>query len=108
MLEVEVSIRGGCCTHVAVTDEQGEPVEFTLNLIDYDSQEDDVDEPTEYEPEFVPGDRVYWTDPDGGLCSGYGTVAEQLGDVYYRITKDDGGTVDAPESELQDAKTHID
>ena len=40
MIEVEVNIRGGCCTHVAVTDEQGEPVEFTLNLIDYDNNED--------------------------------------------------------------------
>lgn len=45
------------------------------------------------------GDRVHWTDPDGDLCSGDGTVASDDGEIIA-IDKDDGGVVGALREEL--------
>ena len=56
------------------------------------------------------GDRVYWNDPDGGLCSGWGRVVD-IGDDNDRDTivfldKENGdgvaaflGEIDPPEEE---------
>jgi len=52
------------------------------------------------EPQFAVGSRVYWTDPDEGLCSGYGVVAKYLGSDTYSINRDDHGEVEAPGYEL--------
>lgn len=35
------------------------------------------------------GDEVYWTDPDRGLCSGYGCFVRHIGPEYAVIKKDD-------------------
>lgn len=48
---------------------------------------------------FKYGDRVYWTDPDGGLCSGPGTVSSDDGEIIA-VDKDDGGFVGALREEL--------
>ena len=55
--------------------------------------------------EFKHGDRVHWTDPDGDLCSGDGTVVSDDtvvsdGDEIIAIKKDDGGEVGALPEEL--------
>ena len=44
--------------------------------------------------------RVWWTDPDNGLCSGPGTVTKINGDVYS-VKKDDGGEIECPGGELR-------
>lgn len=49
------------------------------------------------------GDRVWWTDPDGGTCSGAGKLIKINGDVYS-VTKDDGGEVECPRAELKKIK----
>lgn len=63
------------------------------------------------------GDRVYWTDPDNGLCSGEGTVTKILGMVprpelnhlvVYTVVKDDGGIVEAFGNELTVIKENND
>lgn len=48
---------------------------------------------------FKKGDRVHWTDPDGDLCSGDGTVASDDGEIVA-VNKDDGGEVGALREEL--------
>jgi hypothetical protein len=45
------------------------------------------------------GFEVYWNDPDGGICSGYGEVIEVNGEIYS-IKKHDGGEVEAFKHEL--------
>ena len=48
---------------------------------------------------FMKGDRVRWTDPDGGVCSGDGTVVSDDGEIVA-VAKDDGGEVGALREEL--------
>ncbi len=52
---------------------------------------------------FNVGDEVYWTDPDEGVCSGYGIVKDvtpfKNGEIYCLKMKD-GGELDALEEEL--------
>jgi hypothetical protein len=52
--------------------------------------------------------RVFWTDPDQGLCSGWGKiihVQHQDDDAVISILTDDGGEVEAYPHELQSAPT---
>jgi hypothetical protein len=49
------------------------------------------------------GDRVWWRDPDGGACSGPGTLTCINGDVYS-VRKDDTGLVECPRAELKPLK----
>lgn len=49
---------------------------------------------------FKKGDRVFWTDPDEGACSGEGTVTKAARPDIICILKDDGGEVEALASEL--------
>ncbi len=48
---------------------------------------------------FMIGDRVHWTDPDGDVCSGDGTVVG-VGGEMVDVRKDDGGEVGALPGEL--------
>jgi hypothetical protein len=52
---------------------------------------------------FHAGDRVYWSDPDDELCSGYAVVLESHDDGTYVLAKEDGGTVGAYDHELSTA-----
>ena len=45
------------------------------------------------------GSRVYWDDPDDGICSGSGVVSGIDGEVVS-LVMDDGGEVEAYRSEL--------
>ncbi len=45
------------------------------------------------------GSRVYWDDPDDGICSGAGVVSGIDGEVVS-LVMDDGGEVEAYRSEL--------
>jgi hypothetical protein len=47
------------------------------------------------------GQAVYWNDPDNGLCSGYGTIADIQGDIIV-LAMDDGGEVEAYVTELEE------
>lgn len=47
------------------------------------------------------GQRVFWDDPDGGVCSGIGKVVRLRGDSVY-LALEDGGEVECPKSELID------
>lgn len=49
-------------------------------------------------PEFPVGTRVWWTDPDAGACSDYGTVVKY--DGAYTLRKAGGGEVVCPGDEL--------
>jgi hypothetical protein len=49
------------------------------------------------------GSRMYWTDPDDGLCSGWGVVTQIEGDIIT-IAKDDGGGAEVFAHELSEAK----
>lgn len=51
-------------------------------------------------PALKVGDRVWWTDPDDGACSGPGTVTKSNGEVVS-VTKDDLGEVEASARELK-------
>jgi hypothetical protein len=51
---------------------------------------------------FKEGQRVYWTDPDNDIGSGYGTVEDVRGRIIA-IKKDDGGEVEAVASELSES-----
>lgn len=46
------------------------------------------------------GDRVKWNDPDGGICSGTGVVADKNGYEIF-LNMDDGGEVWALRDELE-------
>jgi hypothetical protein len=51
------------------------------------------------------GDRVHWTDPDGGLASGNGTITRLQyepvdEDTIISLRMDDGGEVEALRHEL--------
>ena len=48
---------------------------------------------------FCPGDIVYWSDPDGGECSGYFSVKEVKGDVLT-LEGTYGSCVEAHANEL--------
>ncbi len=50
-------------------------------------------------PKYKVGDKVFWADPDDGVCSGYGKVTEVNGEIHS-IKKDDGGELEAYEHEL--------
>lgn len=50
------------------------------------------------DPKHKIGDRVFWHDPDDGLCSGPGTVTGVDGDVLS-VAKDDGGAIECHASE---------
>ena len=45
------------------------------------------------------GDKVFWKDPDEGICSGYAKVLEVNGEIYF-IIKNDGGELEALKHEL--------
>lgn len=45
------------------------------------------------------GDRIYWTDPDGGICSDYYLVRGVYGDGV-RLTGNSGSEITAVASEL--------
>ena len=45
------------------------------------------------------GDEVFWSDPDGGLCSGYGLLIEIKGDIYF-LQMESGGETQAFKHEL--------
>lgn len=64
-----------------------------------------VDSPTaKHEPEvFRVTDRVYWSDPDGGTCSAYGTITHSHGNNTFTITTDAGSEAGAFASELSRA-----
>jgi hypothetical protein len=47
------------------------------------------------------GTLVYWTDPDGGVCSQYATVASYLGDGMYQCKTAKGGELEALHQELR-------
>lgn len=56
------------------------------------------------------GSRVFWTDPDAGLCSGPGTVIwtedEPVNaDTVITVQKDDGGQVEANAHELRELES---
>jgi len=53
-------------------------------------------------PEFAVGTRVWWTDPDVGACSDYGTVVKY--DGAYTLRKAGGGEVVCPADELSRKK----
>ena len=48
------------------------------------------------------GTRVWWDDPDDGICSGAGVVTDVSGDVVS-LLMDDGGEVEALRSEVSAA-----
>lgn len=48
------------------------------------------------------GTRVWWDDPDDGICSGAGVVTEVSGDVVS-LQMDDGGEVEALRREVSEA-----
>ena len=48
------------------------------------------------------GAKVYWTDPDDGLCSGYYTVESHKGEIVT-LADGQGGTCEALESECTEA-----
>ena len=50
-------------------------------------------------PQFPVGTRVWWSDPDQGLCSGWGTVADFHGDIYD-LKMEGSGDTEANSNEL--------
>jgi hypothetical protein len=50
---------------------------------------------------FKKGDRVFWTDPDEGTCSGEGVITKAARQDILCILKDDGGEVEALADELK-------
>jgi len=53
--------------------------------------------PSTLEENFVPGNKVFWHDPDDGICSKYGVVQIVNGDV---VTLEDGTECLAKELQL--------
>jgi len=50
-------------------------------------------------PEFAVGTRVWWTDPDEGLCSGWGSITDFHGGIY-ELRMEGSGETEANGSEL--------
>lgn len=50
-------------------------------------------------PEYRNGKRVWWTDPDAGISSGWYTIKNYTGE-FYELVNRAGGECEAPEHEL--------
>jgi len=53
---------------------------------------------------LLPGDKVYWNDPDGGACSRsliISTIEIKKEDGSFKITDDDGGFLEGYLRELE-------
>lgn len=48
------------------------------------------------------GDKVYWNDPDNGICSGIYTIKDIERDKVYVLTDGKGSVVEATLDELED------
>jgi len=55
------------------------------------------------EPQFSVGMKVYWTDPDDGVCSGVFIIEEIRGEVY-RLGNEVGSDIEASYDELSEVK----
>lgn len=54
-------------------------------------------------PDFAVGQRVWWTDPDDGACSGWFVVRSYKGDTYT-LSNREGSVADALGAELSERK----
>jgi hypothetical protein len=74
---------------------------FDIELAEIVSAKQFKDIVKQSQPEFANGARVWWTDPDQRISSGWYTIVSHDGEVYQMINKA-GGECEAPEHELSE------